>query len=270
MFDFPYIIEILSPVLDSKHSLGRSMEVFAEKYRRIVRAGLGVSIPDNPMGRPRHSALETIACSHLPVESERTIMNLNTFHTRQELDSLLGQAAFLGLKYILVVRGDGGPQLPTLDPEQIGSSRKAVASSDLIGYITSKFPGRFIIGAAFNPYNPAEFELKKAEEKIEAGARFFITQPIFGKDPLVERLAGLDTTIVVEAWMSDNADLLYKSIRKKRDENEPAYDPVETLKSLHASYPRSCVYLSLLSFKDDWRGLLPRLDRGEKKGVAED
>ena len=270
MFDFPYIIEILSPVLDSKHPLGRRMEAFAEKYRRIVRSGLGVSIPDNPMGRPRHSALETIAYSHLPVESERTIMNLNTFHSRQELDSLLGRAVSLGLKYILVVRGDGGPQLPSLEPDQIGSSRKAVASSDLIGYISSKFPGRFIVGAAFNPYNPAEFELKKAEEKIEAGARFFITQPIFGKDPLVDRLAGLDTTIVVEAWMSENTDLLYKSIRKKRDEGGPAYDPVETLKSLHASYPNSCVYLSLLSFKDDWRGLLPRLAGEVNNGIKED
>lgn len=258
MFDFPYIIEILSPLLESKNPLAQNMELFAEKYRRIYEHGFGLSIPDNPMGRLRHGAVEAIQFSQLPVESERTVMNLNTFHTKKNLDNILNQALDLGITHILAVRGDGGPQLPSVEPAEIGSSRKAASSSDLIRYITSEYRGQFIVGAAFNPYNPEDFELKKMEEKIEAGAQFIITQPIIGKNPQVDRLAEFDIPVVVEAWMSENIDLLYKSVKKKKDENAPLYDPIENLKVLHAEYPKSCMYLSLLSFKEEWKGLLPK------------
>ena len=149
MFDFPYIIEILTPLRESKIPLTQRMELFSEKYLRIYEHGFGVSIPDNPMGRLRHGALETISANRLPVESERTIMNLNTFHTKKDLDSILNQAIELGLTRILVVRGDGGPQLSALNPADIGSSRRAASSSDLIGYINAEYRGQFTVGAAF-------------------------------------------------------------------------------------------------------------------------
>ena len=259
MFDFPYMIEILTPLVESKIPLTQGMKTFSEKYRRIYEHGFGVSIPDNPMGRLRHGALAAISANRLPVARERTVMNLNTFHTKKDLDSILGQAVELGISRILVVRGDGGPQLSALDPAAIGSSRRAASSSDLIRYINAEYKGRFIVGAAFNHYNPEDFEFKKVEEKIEAGARFIVTQPLIGKDPHVDRLAEFDITVVIEAWMSENVELLYRSVRKKKDESAPPYDPAENLKVLHTAYPGSCMYLSLLSFKEDWKGLLPRM-----------
>ena len=259
MFDFPYIIEILTPLVASKIPLAQGMKSFSEKYLRIYEQGFGVSIPDNPMGRLRHGALAAISSNRLPVASERTVMNLNTFHTKNDLDSILGQAVELGITMILVVRGDGGPQLSALDPAAIGSGRRAASSSDLIRYINAEYEGHFIVGAAFNPYNPEDFELKKAKEKIEAGARFIVTQPLIGRDPQVDRLAEFDITVVIEAWMSENVELLYRSVRKKKAESAPPYDPAENLTLLHAAYPESCIYLSLLSFKEDWRGLLPRM-----------
>jgi hypothetical protein len=36
------------------------------------------------------------------------------------------------------------------------------------------------------------------------------------------------------------------------------YDPIENLKALHAIYPECCVYLSMLSFKQDWNQILPQ------------
>ncbi len=259
MFDYPYIIEILSPLVESKIPLTQRMKSFSEKYLRVYEHGFGVSIPDNPMGRLRHGALETISSSRLPVEGERTVMNLSTFHTKKDLDSILSQAVDLGITRILVVRGDGGPQLSALDPAAIGSSRRAASSSDLIRYINTEYKGHFIVGAAFNHYNPEDFELRKVEEKIEAGARFIVTQPLIGKDPHVDRLAEFEITVVIEAWMSENVELLYRSVRKKKDESAPPYDPAENLKLLHAAHPESCMYLSLLSFKEDWKGLLPRM-----------
>lgn len=258
MFDFPYIVAILTPLVESPNPLDRNMALFAEKYRRSHEHGFGVSIPDNPMGRVRHSALEAIAYNRLPVDGERIVMNLNTFHTKADLDNILDRAKKMGIAYILVVRGDGGPLLPALVPADIGSNRKAATSSDLIRYIHSRHPDVFIVGAAFNPYNPADFELKKVQDKIEAGAQYIVTQPVIGKDPNVDSLFQFNIPVVVEAWMSDNVELLYKSVRKKRDERAAEYDPGDNLQALHAAYPDSCMYLSLLSFKENWRELLPK------------
>jgi methylenetetrahydrofolate reductase (NADPH) len=132
-------------------------------------------------------------------------------------------------------------------------------SADLVKYINSEYPGEFITGVAFNQYRPLDFETARLKEKIEAGAKFVITQPVIGKDPNVDSLSVLDIPIVIEAWMSRNLDLLYKSVRKERDDRAAGYDPVGNLQVLHASYPDSTIYLSMLSFKEDWKTILPRL-----------
>jgi methylenetetrahydrofolate reductase (NADPH) len=129
----------------------------------------------------------------------------------------------------------------------------------LIRYINKEYSDKFITGAAFNPYNPMPFELNRMKQKIDVGAKYAVTQPIIGKDKSVEMLKNLDIAIVVEAWMSKNIDLLYKSVGKKKDEKAENYDPLENLKALHEFYPQCSVYLSMLSFKQDWHGILPKL-----------
>jgi hypothetical protein len=56
MFDCPYLIELLSPKRSSDNQVEALLDRFAERYRRIIKAGVGVSIPDNPMGPPRLGA----------------------------------------------------------------------------------------------------------------------------------------------------------------------------------------------------------------------
>jgi hypothetical protein len=97
------------------------------------------------------------------------------------------------------------------------------------------------------------------KEKIAAGAKYAVTQPVIGKDKNVDMLKDLDIEIVVEAWMSQNIDLLYRSVGKNKNEKAEKYDPVENLKAIHEFYPQCCVYLSMLSFKQDWKEILPRL-----------
>lgn len=259
MFDYPYLIEILSPKRENAKPIEETMGSFAGRYRRVMDSGCGVSIPDNPMGQPRYSALETIDFCGLPIEPERTVMNLNTFHTKAELDGLLETASNVGLKYLLVVRGDGGPALPKLNPESIGGTRNVATSMDLLGYINREFAGAFITGAAFNQYNRMPFETNRLKQKIDAGAKFVITQPVIEKDPNVDLLEAFDISVVVEAWMSKNLDLLYKSVRKEKDEKAVGYDPFKNLQILHDAYPENCIYLSILSFKEDWETRLPRL-----------
>jgi len=259
MFNYPYLVELLSPKRSADDQIEHILDRFAERYRRIIEAGLGVSIPDNPMGQPRLGALESIDLRGLSVDSEKVVMNLNTFHTKSELDGVLEKAAEANLKYILVVRGDGGPLLPKLDAKSIGGKRSVATSIDLIRYINTQYPDQFITGAAFNPYNPMPFELNRMKQKIDAGATYSVTQPIIEKDETVDKLKDFNIAVVVEAWMSNNIDLLYKSVGKEKDETAEKYDPLENLKALHESYPECCIYLSMLSFKRDWQEILPRL-----------
>ncbi len=259
MFNFPYLVELLTPKKSTDGNTSELMDRFAERYQRIIHAGLGTSIPDNPMGQPRMGALESIALKELTIDPEKFVMNLNTFHTKSELDQLLQKAVEAKLRYILVIRGDGGPLLPKLDPSSIGGKIGVATSMDLIRYINHQYPGQFITGAAFNPYKSAPLEFKRMKQKIAAGAEYIITQPIIGKDENVSRLKEFNIPVVVEAWMSKNLDLLYKSVGQEKDTMTGTYDPVENLKTLHETYPECCIYLSMLSFKQDWRECLPRL-----------
>jgi methylenetetrahydrofolate reductase (NADPH) len=259
MLECDYLVEILSPKrLESADNRYES-SLFAERYYRIVDLGLGISVPDNPMGRPRLSFLEMIELEGLPVKPERVVMNLNTFHTKEELDELLKKAAELGLKYLLVVRGDGGPSLSKLDPKSIGGDQSIATTPDLLRYINTAYSGKFITGCAYNHYSPLPFELNRLKEKIGAGAKFVVTQPVIGKDLNVDPIFTLGIPIVIEAWMSKNVELLFKSVRKQEDLRAEEYDPVANLCSLHDAYPDRCIYLSMLGFKRLWREILPKL-----------
>jgi len=259
MFAHPYFVELLTPKCSATERLGELLDTFAERYERILAAGCGLSIPDNPMGQPRLSALECLRERNLSIDPDKVVVNLNTFHAKSELDDLLRRAAEVGLRFILVVRGDGGPLLSKLDPQSIGGSYSVATSIDLIGYINRTYPDQFITGAAFNPYNPMPFELNRMRRKIDAGARFAVTQPIIGRDEKVDRLMELGLPVVPEAWMSENIDLFHASVGKAEEDRSAGYDPVENLKALHAAYPERCIYLSMLSFKRNWREILPRL-----------
>jgi methylenetetrahydrofolate reductase (NADPH) len=259
MFAFPYLVEMLTPKLIDLPDPPGAINLFAERFYRILDAGLGISVPDNPMGQPRLSLLEMIEQADLPVISEKTVMNLNTFHTKKELDVLLNKAAKRSIKYLLIIRGDGGPKLSQLDPASIGGAKNVATAIDLLRYITTEYTGQFITGCAYNQYNPMPFESDRLQEKIEAGARFVITQPVMGKDPNIDALFAFGLPVIIEAWMSQNVDLLFKSVRTERAEQAQVYDPIKNLCMLHEAYPNSCIYLSMLGYKKQWREILPRL-----------
>ena len=259
MFDYPYIVELLTPKRSDENSIDGNLDKFSLRYNQIIDSGCGLSIPDNPMGQPRMGALESMDRMGLPINPEKVIMNLNTFHTKEELDRLLDWAEDSGLKHILIVRGDGGPLLSKLDPKEIGGEKSVATSIDLIHYIHRAYSGRFITAAAFNPYKPLHIELERMKQKIAAGAAYAVTQPIIGRDASVDELVSLDIPVVVEAWMSTNIDLFNKSVGRQHNGQADAYDPLANLRSIHDHYPESCVYLSMLSFNQPWSEVLPRL-----------
>ena len=89
MFNFPYIVELLSPKRSDENNIDGNLDRFALRYNRIIESGCGLSIPDNPMGQPRMGALESIEARKLTLYPEKVVVNLNTFHTKRELDGLI-------------------------------------------------------------------------------------------------------------------------------------------------------------------------------------
>lgn len=255
--DRPYIIELLTPK-QSDEPLEERLEAFGQRYRRIAETDAVVSIPDNPMGNLHFTALEVAEYLSLPFDPQRTLLHLNSFHRRNDLERFLEGAAELGLRSLLVVSGDGGPRLPKLEPEDIGVEGKTVTSVELLRFVEREFPGRFDCGVAFNHYEPPEHELEKLRRKLDAGARFVITQPVIGFDRTVLSLRSFGVPVWVGAWLSKRVDLLLACVGDAGRADPPSYDPYANLSALHAGYPDFGIYLSQIPFKRDWGPLLTR------------
>ena len=259
MFDVLYLVELLTPRRDGGEKIPLFLERFQQRYEQALSLGCGISVPDNPMGRTRIGLPECISQLGLTVDPGKIVMNLNTFHSKTELDTLLDSAAELGINRLLVVRGDGGPELEKLNPQSIGGKHNIVTTPELVAYINREYEGQFITGVAFNPYKKTDFELAHLQRKIEAGAKFVITQPIFDRHEQVDAILDYGVPVVVEAWMSENVALFYKSVGIKQEQSDHSYDPRLVLQKLHQAYPGSCVYLAMLNFTTDWSVQLPHI-----------
>jgi methylenetetrahydrofolate reductase (NADPH) len=235
----PYLIELLTP-RQSDPDFEARLEVFGQRYRRILDHGAVVSIPDNPLGNLHFTAMETVEFLGLPLDPERTLLHLNTFHRKADLDVFLEAARAAGLK-----------------PEALDSAAKAVTSVELLGYIARRYPDSFNCGVAFNQYEPAAPELEKLRRKIDAGARFIVTQPVIGANSAVSSLAAFGLPVWAGAWMSKRVDLLVECVGLGQLDTA-GYDPTANLALLHEIFPSFGLYLAQLSFKKDWCPLLTR------------
>jgi methylenetetrahydrofolate reductase (NADPH) len=252
-----YLVEILTP-RQSEQDFEASLPVFRERYNRIVDEGHIVSVPDNPLGNLHFTALEVIQYDKLDVRPNQFLLHLNTFHRKVDLDAMLEQADQMGVQNILCISGDGGPRLPKLELEDLDVPAKSVTSVELLRYIESAYPGRFTLGVAFNQYEPLDHELKKLERKVEAGARFAVTQPVLGDNEGIRELLEGNLPVYLGAWMSRKVSLLENCVGRPLDCAGLDYDPVENLRGLQHRFSPDGYYLSLLSFKGSWQTLLPQ------------
>lgn len=248
-----YHVEILPPKQETE-KLEADLMLFAEKYKRVLESGYCACITDNAMGHLAFQGTEIIEEMGLEVAPDQVMIHLNTFHTKADLHNILDTCKAKGIKYLLVISGDGSDRLPKLQPVDLGETGAAsVTSVELLKYIHKQYPDTFHMGVAFNPYEPAEHEFEKLERKLKAGAEFIITQPIIEKNAVVDELLKKTSGIPVfiEVWMSKKLYLLSDAVGYEIPE-DASYDPIETLKSLLKIYPRCGVYLSLLGFKTQY------------------
>ncbi|MGB9779715.1 methylenetetrahydrofolate reductase [Caldanaerobacter sp.] len=165
----------------------------ARKLKGIVDA---INITDSPMANMRMSpiALAHILQDHLNIETifHLTCRDRNLIGLQSEL---LGAYA-LGVRNILALTGDSPllgdtPQAKGVyDVDSIGLLRMIRALNSGVDYNGNKIdsPTSFCAGTTANPNDLRKEAIEKLYQKVEAGAEFIQTQPVYDKEVLFKFL----------------------------------------------------------------------------------
>jgi methylenetetrahydrofolate reductase (NADPH) len=207
---------------------------------------------------------------------------------------LLGAAA-LGIEHFLFMSGDDPKSgnhpdaVNVKDLDGIGLVRMAVKMRDEAKFLSGdeiKQPPQYLVGATASPFTkPMDADLTKTVEKIQAGAEFLQTQPVFDLGTFSEwlaelrRLAKRQVAILAGVLVlrsADQADRLAKvpgvslgnaadRIRKSGDQEEEGVRlAVEMIRSLRALPGVAGVHLYAIEWPEGvtrvvaGAGLLPR------------
>jgi homocysteine S-methyltransferase len=219
--EFVTSVEVLPPKgVDAKKTL--------DSIRLLKEAGVdGVNIPDGARAQSRMSAIATAVL----VEQQIGIESVLHYCCRDRnllgmMSDLLGAAA-LGLRNILVITGDPPKMGPypdataVFDIDSIGLTNmvnKLNHGLDL-GNNPIGQPTAFCIGVGVNPgaINLDE-EIKRFEWKVEAGAQYAITQPVFDTGQLrdfLKRIEHVRIPIIAGIWplvSFRNAEFLHNEV----------------------------------------------------------
>ncbi|PYS89283.1 MAG: bifunctional homocysteine S-methyltransferase/methylenetetrahydrofolate reductase [Acidobacteria bacterium] len=219
--EFVTTVEVLPPK-------GCAPEKTLESIRLLKDAGVNaVNIPDGPRAQTRMGAQATA----LLVEREIGLETVLHYCCRDRnllgmMSDLLGAAA-LGLRNLLLITGDPPKMGPypdataVFDIDSIGLTNmvnKLNHGLDL-GNNPIGCPTSFCIGVGVNPgaINLDE-EIKRFEYKVEAGAEFAITQPVFDVEQLrtfLSRIEHVRIPVVAGIWplvSYRNAEFLHNEV----------------------------------------------------------
>lgn len=185
----------------------------AETLRPYVDA---VNVTDNQRAIMRISPLSV--CHLLKEKGFEVILQLSCRdRNRLALQSDILSAAVLGIENILVLSGDhplvgDHPEaLPVYDLDSVQLIRtiktlqegKDLASKTLNGKV------KFCVGAVVNPSSqPVDLQVMMMKKKIDSGAEFFQTQPIFNVDEFqlfLKKVQPLKTKILAGVFLIPSA-----------------------------------------------------------------
>ncbi len=167
---------------------GLNAKPILEGAKLLKDAGVDcLNVGDSPMARTHMSAVSMSVMLRQQVGAEPIVHFVTRDRNLIALEGDLLGAHVLGLRNILCLRGDPprGPgyqrAIGVWDVGSIGLIRvlKGMnegvdASGNSIGQ-----PASFFVGAAANPMAPVDMEMKVTRRKLEAGADFLLTQPVF-------------------------------------------------------------------------------------------
>ncbi len=182
--------------------LGPSPAVINKKIGWLQDTVVAANFTDNASASARMSSL---ASSKICLDAGfEPVMQLQARdRSRVVLASDAIGAAGLGISNILCLSGDhhrSGPA-PVAKPDQFDMDaiqllwmlRRMRDEGRYLDGREIKSPPRFFLGGAASPFGAkSEFEAIRAEKKINAGAQFIQTQPVFDHERFVEWLEALD------------------------------------------------------------------------------
>ena len=184
-----------------------------EQARQLKAAGIdGVNIPDGPRAQSRMGAL----ISGILIERETGLEAVVHYACRDRnllgmLSDLLGAAA-MGLHNLLVITGDPPKMGPYPDATAVFDI-DAIGLTNLVRNLNRGLdpgghpigaPTRYALGVGVNPaaLDPA-LERRRFAFKVEAGAEFAVTQPVFDPRQLerfLRQVADTRIPIVAGIW----------------------------------------------------------------------
>src|SRR5438067_899443 len=204
--EFVTTIEIVPPK-------GPNPEAMIKSVQLIKNAGVdGVNVPDGPRAQNRMGAIAVAVLLQQRVGIETVLhyccrdRNLLGMHS-----DLLGCAA-LGLRNLLLITGDPPKMGPypdataVFDIDSIGLTNMANLMNHGLDLGGNPFgePTQFTIGVGVNPgHLDLDYELRRLEWKVKAGAEYAITQPVFDVGVLerfLRRIEPLRLPVVAGIW----------------------------------------------------------------------
>jgi methionine synthase / methylenetetrahydrofolate reductase(NADPH) len=204
--EFVTTIEITPPK-------GPNPEAMIKSVQSIRAAGVdAVNVPDGPRAQNRMGAIAVAVLLQQRVGIETVLhyccrdRNLLGMHS-----DLLGCAA-LGLRNMLLITGDPPKMGPypeataVFDIDSIGLTNMVNLMNHGLDLGGNPFgePTKFTIGVGVNPgHLDLDYELRRLDWKVKAGAEYAITQPVFDVDVLdhfLDRIEGMKLPIVAGIW----------------------------------------------------------------------
>jgi methionine synthase I (cobalamin-dependent)/5,10-methylenetetrahydrofolate reductase len=221
--EFVTTVEIVPP-------RGSSPEAMLEGVRLLREAGVdGVNVPDGPRAQSRMGALATAVLIQQQVGIEAVVHYCcRDRNLLGMLSDLLGAQA-LGLRNLLLITGDPPKMGPYPDATAVFDI-DSIGLTNLVSRLNRGLdpggnalgdPTQFTIGVGVNPgAEDLEHELKRFYWKVEAGAEYAITQPVFDVAQLfrfLERMdrEGIRIPVVAGIWplvSARNAEFLANEV----------------------------------------------------------
>jgi homocysteine S-methyltransferase len=186
-----------------------------------------INVPDGPRAQSRMGAIAT----SLLIEQRAGIESVTHYCCRDRnllgmLSDLLGASA-LGLRNMLLITGDPPKMGPYPDATAVFDI-DAIGLTNLVSKLNRGLdpggnaigaPTQFVVGVGVNPAAiDAAHELQRFEYKVEAGAEYAITQPVFDAEQLERFLGTIEHTripIVAGIWplvSARNAEFLANEV----------------------------------------------------------
>jgi methionine synthase / methylenetetrahydrofolate reductase(NADPH) len=205
--EFVTSVEIVPPK-------GCDPEKMLESVHQLKEAGVdAVNIPDGPRAQSRMGALGTAILIQQNVPGIEPVVHYccRDRNLLGMMSDLLG-AAGLGVRNLLIITGDPPKMGPypeataVFDVDSIGLTNMVSRLNhglDIGGNPIGK-PTSFLIGVGVNPCAvDLDHEIKRFEWKVDAGAQFAVTQPVFDYEQLViflKRIEHCRIPIIAGIW----------------------------------------------------------------------